>query len=329
MTQSPQVPRSRSSVSNALPSAGDKPWLAVPAFFDAMGSQPEVQQAAESAIEPNHGESRQTVATAPASGQPEVGGLLDASTIGCDSRIDSVAEVPTRSILGPELISASGLLPAGGSSARFRRWLPWASGDWRRTVTVLGGVALGVLAVLRSASPGPENPGVSGVDATQLSREVHAIERLTKTPLRLAASETENTVSKLASGGRGDSDPLFEVKRLQAENATACEGDGASESTAEQDARQFAATHATDKTENRQASDLRPATEAKDYPAEAVSAADVLGRSDVPGEESLTNEKDISQRPLSEQNAYPSTDPSRYPAYRVGSSRPASTEQRR
>jgi hypothetical protein len=98
------------------------------------------------------------------------------------------------------------------TTGRLRRWVQWGANDPRKAVTVLGGVALALLVVLRGGSTVSRPAPSTTPEADQLSREVHAIERLSSTPLRLASAPA---TAPAATGRNGEKDSLFEVNVIQ------------------------------------------------------------------------------------------------------------------
>jgi len=347
MTPNPQVPRCRSSVAAPQRVAGDGPWFAIPDFSSespVVRERPGQTSGVDNReVIPGEDLKAVSVSTEPS---PEVQVPAAGQSPSMSSRINDVPNLAVESVDAvecdivkepvpstPERQSA--WMPRPEETAnRLRRWVSWKVADGRKIVTVLGAVALGLLLVLRGGSPRPAATQSAAPDVMELSREVHAIERLAKAPLRLASEPPAPSANVPASTStapptpvvEANGDALFEVKRLQSGRLKAAQVDpDASELKGEQ-AKEWSVAEKPDRSQNRQAADVRPAAGPSDDGPKPVGV-DVAKEDLVPTEHAaVTREKPAEGDRVGDR--YPSTDAAKYPAYRLGGS-PGTEEERR
>ncbi len=326
MTQNPQVPRCRSSVAIPPRTTGEGPWLAIPDFSISTTATPapgEDSRVLESQLA-GDADGRESTLPPPvssASMTPSPEETPTAIVAAADAAREIVASPGEQSPSPVDTGAAVRELLQNSTTGRLRRWVQWGANDPRKAVTVLGGVALALLVVLRSGSTGSRPAPSPTPDADQLSREVRAIERLSNTPLRLASAPATASATPAVSGGNAEKDSLFEVKLLKPAKMNATAGRSSSVGADEAPLRELSAAATPDSSGNQQAADVRPvaATQDRPSPSDTVeeSPADPAGKGlEVVHEGTATHEELLAPRRPAKTKGYPSTDAVKYPAYR-------------
>lgn len=326
MTQNPQVPRCRSSVATPPRTIGEGPWLAIPDFSNSTMATPvpgadsrvlECQVAASAdGCEPTLPPPASPSLMAPSLEETPPAVVVAADAM--DVAREIVASPGEQSSSPVDTGTAVRELLQNSTTGRLRRWVQWGANDPRKAVTVLGGVALALLVVLRGGSTVSRPAPSPTPEADQLSREVQAIERLSSTPLRLASAPA---TAPAATGGNGEKDSLFEVKLLQTAKVDSTAVRSPSVGAKEAPLRELSAAASPDPSGNQQAADVRPvaATQDRPSPSDAAEASPADPAHEDLGavrEGEVTREEPLAPRRPARTKGYPSTDAVKYPAYR-------------